>query len=1167
MTAILIISMIMAIGGFMLWKNVLVNKLTLAPSEKKKNNIFILLLLAFFVRLVCTFFYSGHSTDMSCFTGWADKVFSGGIGAFYTSEGFNDYPPGYMYVLYVLGAIKHLLSLNFTAYCLLVKLPAIICDIIAGYVVYKIASRKTSEHLSLIISSLYLFNPATIVDSALWGQVDSVYAVLLLVMIWLITLDKLELSYFVFAVCILIKPQAFIYTPVILFAIVDKYIYPKFDKRALLKTILIGILAILAMLLLAMPFGLEEVISQYTKTIGEEYPYFTINAFNIWGMFGMNWQGLTPIGTVIGYVLIIAIVIFTAIIFFKSKNESKYYYTAAMLAFLTFMLSTKMHERYGFPVMLFLLLAFVGTKNLHSYILYILVTISQFFNYAWVLFVYETDINKYAFCSLINVASFINVVLLVYVLYVSNKLYIKNDIKLPVMVNSKKTQPKNSVSKNPKASAKTTANAKKSTLMRFTVTKKLAKITKVDVIIIAVIMLIYSPIAIYDLGDMDSPDTSVTLTEGASRLTLPEETEISKMRVYVKDTDISNDNAVYIMLGVDTNATHQVPLKYAKANSWVDVNLGIKAKYVTLFTSGNNADIGEIEVYNDKNKLVTLSADSKFSNALIDNSIQSGTTLASTVFETEKENLIDKLTFFLGAKEINSANRPLMIAGFSADGNMSYHNFITSASVFKWNEFAINTNIKRVVLTTTSNDLFINEFALKDKNNSLVTPTVYINADARLFDEQNLVPERSSFRNSTYFDEIYHARTAYEFTESMDVYEWTHPPLGKVFIAIGIKLFGMCPFGWRIIGVIFGILMIPIIYIFSKKLLSKTSLATVTCLLFTFDFMHFAQTRIATIDVYVTFFIMLMYLFMYKYTTMSFYDSPLKKTFVPLALCGIAMGLGVASKWTGAYAGVGLAIIFFYTIFKRYKEYTYALKTPAGETDGISHRHVIESFYPCLKKTIGMCFIFFVAIPIVIYGLSYIPYLHAPSADGIKTIFQNQEAMLTYHGSTVLGSTHPYSSRWYEWIIMTRPIWFYSGTVTGNIREGISSFGNPLLWWPGFIAFLYLAYNAIKNRDRISMFLCVSYLAQLVPWMGIERLTFIYHYFPCVPFLALMLGYAIKLLYDKAKNKKQFMALIFSYTAFAIILFIMFYPVLSGQPCDIQYADKFLKWFNSWVLL
>lgn len=70
--------------------------------------------------------------------------------------------------------------------------------------------------------------------------------------------------------------------------------------------------------------------------------------------------------------------------------------------------------------------------------------------------------------------------------------------------------------------------------------------------------------------------------------------------------------------------------------------------------------------------------------------------------------------------------------------------------------------------------------------------------------------------NSTYFDEIYHARTAWEHLNGVYPYEITHPPLGKIIISIGIALFGMTPFGWRFSGTLFGVLMLPVIYIFAK---------------------------------------------------------------------------------------------------------------------------------------------------------------------------------------------------------------------------------------------------------------------------------------------------------------------------------------------------------------
>lgn len=82
-----------------------------------------------------------------------------------------------------------------------------------------------------------------------------------------------------------------------------------------------------------------------------------------------------------------------------------------------------------------------------------------------------------------------------------------------------------------------------------------------------------------------------------------------------------------------------------------------------------------------------------------------------------------------------------------------------------------------------------------------------------LLDEQDTLEGEPSWYNSTYFDEIYHARTAFELLNGTSVYEWTHPPLGKVLMSWCIALFGMTPFGWRFAGCMAGILMLPFMYL------------------------------------------------------------------------------------------------------------------------------------------------------------------------------------------------------------------------------------------------------------------------------------------------------------------------------------------------------------------
>ena len=75
---------------------------------------------------------------------------------------------------------------------------------------------------------------------------------------------------------------------------------------------------------------------------------------------------------------------------------------------------------------------------------------------------------------------------------------------------------------------------------------------------------------------------------------------------------------------------------------------------------------------------------------------------------------------------------------------------------------------------------------------------------------------------------------------------------------------------------------------------------------------------------------------------------------------------------------------------------------------------------------------------------------------------------------------------------------------------------------------------------------------------------FIYHYFPSVPFVVLMVGYCMNKMVDWKPKLKPAM---FVYAGLAVILFAMFYPVLTGIPVEVEYVKTYLKWFKSWVLI
>ena len=505
---------------------------------------------------------------------------------------------------------------------------------------------------------------------------------------------------------------------------------------------------------------------------------------------------------------------------------------------------------------------------------------------------------------------------------------------------------------------------------------------------------------------------------------------------------------------------------------------------------------------------------------------------------------------------------------------------VTYDQMFRWNITELTQSADTYVLTANG-DVWINELVFVDaEGNALPVVSASVAtggaADAEaavpLFDEQALKPEYPDPQNGMYFDELYHARTALEHLKGLTPYENSHPPLGKILIMAGIALFGMTPFGWRFSGALFGVLMLPVLYALCRRLTKKPKWAFFAAALFACDFMHFTQTRIATIDVFVVLFILLQYYFMLLYTQRSFYRDGLKNTLWPLAMSGVCFGLGAASKWTGIYAGAGLAVIFFLHLYKHLKEYRLA-RAEADEA-----RIAATACFPRYALyTLLWCVLFFIAIPVGIYLLSYLPYfLCKESPYDLAGVWEVQKFMFNYHSS--LTATHPYESRWYTWPFDVRPIWYFwsdLGAEVSAVYEGsilsLSCFGNPAVWLPGIAGLIALAVQRLRRRapqNAAASFLLIGFCAQYLPWVLISRATFIYHYFPSVPFLILALAFVLsgscgkgEGLGEEARWQK---VLRVGLPVLSLALFAAFYPLIAGTPTTVAYASA-LKWLPSWT--
>lgn len=508
------------------------------------------------------------------------------------------------------------------------------------------------------------------------------------------------------------------------------------------------------------------------------------------------------------------------------------------------------------------------------------------------------------------------------------------------------------------------------------------------------------------------------------------------------------------------------------------------------------------------------------------------------------------------------------------NGEYVPYTFVDVKSIFKWHYSTdqVKTDKLRFKATflRTDNEADKNRFYKAEyreigffSGETLITGFVADNSEATylMFDEQALVPERPNVLNSTYFDEIYFPRTALEQMEQRDVlYENTHPPLGKTLLTYGISLFGMTPFGWRIMGTLFGAAMLPLMHLIGKRLFKSSFWALFCTVLFAFDFMHFAQTRLATIDSYTVFFIMAMYYFMLRYYDTPSYERGVLKSFIPLLLSGIMLGLGGASKWIGFYGVTGLAVLFFMSRGYDYSSYNNQLnrKIKDGSLEPSRKAHHLTSYLgKYFYLTCLCCIVFFIAIPLAIYVLSFLPIHYNQGDKGlIKQVLDSIKSMFDYHKGVT--SPHPYSSPWYEWPLSLRPIFYFQGSLLPEgMGAAIASFGNPLVWWTGLISLFLIAGHAISRllkKVRLTLeesetaklvwFPIIGYFSFYIPWIVAPRkLTFIYHYFACVPFLILMIGFVFRYLEEKGIFTRRTTLIFLGLTG---LLFVIYYPLLSG---------------------
>jgi predicted membrane-bound dolichyl-phosphate-mannose-protein mannosyltransferase len=444
----------------------------------------------------------------------------------------------------------------------------------------------------------------------------------------------------------------------------------------------------------------------------------------------------------------------------------------------------------------------------------------------------------------------------------------------------------------------------------------------------------------------------------------------------------------------------------------------------------------------------------------------------------------------------------------------------------KWESVSLGQETRYIRLVFTGRSGLIGEVAVFSGDQKLDISAVVAErgegVGAPLVDEQDLIDRPDSHKSGTYFDEIYYVRAAEEHLKLEDPYgERTHPPMSKLIIAGSIVIFGHNPFAWRIAGVIFATLMIPLIYLFAKRMFNSSRAGLIAAFLLTVCFMHFAEARIATPETFVLFFVMAMFYFFYRY----WQDPEHRGRDLYISL--VFFGLGFCTKWVVMWGFVGLLLLLLLLKWRK----------------------------PIYRSEVYW-FLGGVGTAVAIYMLSYIPYFLADYSLG--GWWDHQWFMFDFHSGLTAG--HPFSSEWWTWPLMLRPLWMYVGYFEGATSY-IGTLGNPALWWAAIPAMLGVLWLAVRHRNRTAIFILIPFLTQWLIFALIGRCLFIYHFYPNVLFMILAVTLWIHWLWDRYKWGKWVVA---GYLALNVICFSLFFPVISGLTMPNSYWDA-LRWMVSWI--
>jgi dolichyl-phosphate-mannose--protein O-mannosyl transferase len=363
------------------------------------------------------------------------------------------------------------------------------------------------------------------------------------------------------------------------------------------------------------------------------------------------------------------------------------------------------------------------------------------------------------------------------------------------------------------------------------------------------------------------------------------------------------------------------------------------------------------------------------------------------------------------------------------------------------------------------------------------------------------------------FDEVYYACDAHSllkygvehatttgapFCSTTDQAAYVvHPPLGKWLIALGEKAFGFNTFGWRFAAALFGTLTVLLVVRIGRRMTGSTLLGGLAGVLLAFDGLHFVQSRVAMLDVFLCFWVVAAF----GALVVDRDDIRARLAAAPdpatawlgrrpwRLVAGLCMGAAFATKWSALFPIVVLLVLTaFWEVGARRAAgipepqpwrplaggFVALLVLAVGQHhtaarvlavlvviaalvwEAVERRRLRGLGVPSLARFGVPAALVLVLVPLVVYVLSWTGWFWTstgwsrhwadgrdsffPSLPGVESVrswWHYQWEMYNFHAG--LHSSHPYQSHPLSWPFLGRPVSYYYPPGIGSGRYGCTA--------------------------------------------------------------------------------------------------------------------------------